>query len=121
LVASAVRRIAAGSGERLEIGDPSVEKEWTFAGDVAHAIFLLVNQDAVFEATIGSGTTHSIQEWVETCFGLVGKDWRGHVATRTGFVAEYQRLVSDPSTIRSLGWQPRVSLGDLARMMTTGT
>jgi GDPmannose 4,6-dehydratase len=121
LVASAARRIAAGSGERLEIGDPSVEKEWTFAGDVAHAIFLLVNQDAVFEATIGSGMAHSIQEWVETCFGLVGKDWRDHVATRAGFVAEYHRLVADPSTIRSLGWKPRVSLGDLARMMTTGT
>jgi GDPmannose 4,6-dehydratase len=118
-VASAARRIGEGSNERLEIGDLSVEKEWTFAGDVARAIFLLVNQDEAWEATIGSGLTHTIQEWVEACFGIVGKDWRGHVSARPGFVAEYRRLVSDPATIHALGWAPRLSLTELARMMTT--
>lgn len=121
MIAQAARRIADGSGERLEIGDPAVEKEWTFAGDVARAIFLLVNQDRIHEASIGSGATRSIGEWLEACFALSGLDWRQHVTVRPGFVAEYPRLVSDPSTIRSLGWEPRVSFGDLARMMVRGS
>ena len=117
LVAQAARRIAAGSTERLAIGDLAVEKEWTFAGDVARAIWTLVSQDRVFEAAIGSGVAHPIQDWVERCFAAVGRDWRDHVDVNPGFVAEYPRLVSDPATIRSLGWEPRVGLDELTRMV----
>ena len=119
-VALAARRIAAGSEERLTIGDPSVEKEWTFARDVARAMFTLVRQDAVFEAAIGSGVTHSIGDWIARCFSAAGRDWREHVDVGTGFLPEYRRLVSDPSTIRSLGWAPTVTLEELALMMVRG-
>ncbi len=116
-IALAARRAAAGSTERLEIGDLSVEKEWTFAGDVARGVLTLIRQDAVFEATIGSGEAHSIREWVERCFAAAGKDWRDQVDVRAGFVPEYRCLVSDPATIRSLGWAPTVGFDDLARRM----
>lgn len=118
-VALAAARIAAGSEEQVELGDLSVEKEWTFAGDVARAIFTLVRQDAVMEAAIGSGVARPIRDWVEACFRAVRKDWRAHVRTREGFVPEYGRLVSDPATIRSLGWEPRLGLEELARMMVS--
>jgi GDPmannose 4,6-dehydratase len=117
LVASAATRIGLGSGETLELGDLSVEKEWTFAGDVARAMFDLLEQEDVFEATLGSGVGHSIEEWLEECFGIVGRDWRPHVKTVDRFVAEYKRMVSDPTTIMSLGWRPRVGFQELARMM----
>lgn len=117
LVALAARRIAQGSPEQLELGDVSVEKEWTFAGDVARALFTLVSQDEVMEATIGSGVTHRIADWLEACFGSFGLDWRRHVKVREGFVPEYRRLVSDPATIRSLGWSPETSFEELARAM----
>src|SRR4029077_7495095 len=55
VIASAARRIGAGSDEKLEIGDASVVKEWTFAGDTVAGILALVDQDTVFEAVIGSG------------------------------------------------------------------
>ncbi len=119
MIALAARRIAAGSTETLALGDIGVEKEWTFAGDVAEAMFTLVCQDSVFEAVIGSGSTYTIRDWLEQCFGLIGKDWRNHVRIREGFVPEYRRLISDPSTIRSLGWQAKVNFKDLARMMMT--
>jgi GDPmannose 4,6-dehydratase len=117
IIALAARRIAAGSGETIEIGDVGVEKEWTFAGDVAEAMFTLVSQDDVLEAAIGSGVAHPVSAWLERCFAAVGKDWRDHVRPRTGFVPEYRRLVSDPATIRSLGWAPKMSLETLAELM----
>jgi GDPmannose 4,6-dehydratase len=117
MIALAAQRIAAGSAELLELGDITVEKEWTFAGDVAQAMLTLVRQDRVFEAAIGSGIAYSIQDWLEQCFLAVGKDWKNHVRLKEGFVAEYPRLVSDPSTIRSLGWSPKVGFAELARMM----
>jgi GDPmannose 4,6-dehydratase len=119
MIALAAQRIAAGSNEQIELGDISVEKEWTFAGDVARAIFTLINQDAVFEATIGSGSTYSIQDWLNQCFGLIKKNWHDYVRLREGFVPEYKKLVSNPATIRSLGWSPQVGFTELAKMIMT--
>ena len=116
-IAQAVRRIAGGSGETLELGDISVRKEWAFAGDIAAGMLALLEQDTVFEACIGTGVVHSIEDWLEACFGLVNLHWREHVRLREGFVAEYPRLVSDPATMRSLGWSPQVDLPRLAAMM----
>ncbi len=116
-ISAAVARIAAGSPETIELGDIAVEKEWTFAGDVAQAIWTLTNQSSVFEAIIGSGRLYSIRDWLHCCFSVVGMDWADHVHQRTGFVAEYPRLWCDASTIRSLGWQPKVAIEQLASMM----
>lgn len=117
-IAMAARRIAAGSDEFVELGDISVKKEWTFAADIAEAIWTFVCQDSVFEATIGSGIGHSIQEWLEQCFGLLGRDWRDSVQFKPGFSAEYKCLLSNPRTIKSLGWAPKVSFVQLATIMT---
>jgi GDPmannose 4,6-dehydratase len=117
LVADAARRIGEGSKETLELGDISVVKEWTFAGDTVSAIWTLVQQDDVSEAVIGSGEGYSIEAWLQCCFTLAGLSWRDHVTLRTGFRPEYPYLVSSPARLRALGWQPRVSLDALAAMM----
>ncbi len=116
-IAQAARRIADGSGETLEIGDVTVRKEWTFAGDVAAGMLTLVNQDAVFEASIGSGVAWSIEDWLERCFGQVRLRWQDHVRLREGFVPEYSCLLSDPATMHALGWRAEVDLDALAAMM----
>ena len=117
MIALAVQRIAAGSGEFIELGDISVEKEWAFAGDVAQGILTLVEQDEVFEAVIGSGVAYSIQDWLEECFKVIGKDWREHTRLREGFTPEYKRLISNPATMRSLDWVPSVDFPGLAAIM----
>ncbi|GAA4463953.1 GDP-mannose 4,6-dehydratase [Nemorincola caseinilytica] len=119
-IAAFARRIAAGSSETLEIGDMTVRKEWGFAGDIVRGIYTLVQQDDVYEATIGTGLAYSIEDWLNECFALIGRDWRQYVVHRPGFVPEYDILCSDPTTLRSLGWQPQVSFADLARMMVLG-
>lgn len=116
-IAEAAKRVAAGSTEKMEIGDAAVIKEWAFAGDVVKGIYALVSQDAVFEANIGSGAGYSIQEWLEACFTKIGKDWKDYVVLRNDFIPEYKQLVSDSSLIFSLGWKPEVSFGQLADMM----
>ncbi|MHB8844106.1 MAG: GDP-mannose 4,6-dehydratase [Nitrospirota bacterium] len=117
MIAQSVKRISEGSTEVIEIGDITVEKEWTFAGDVARGIFALIEQDAVHEAAIGSGRAYSIEHWLEQCFQIIGRDWRNHVRLRGGFTPEYKRLVSDPSTMNALGWFPEIDLPKLADMM----
>ena len=45
LIAGAAQRIGAGSPEVLELGDVSVVKEWTFAGDVTEGMLALLSAD----------------------------------------------------------------------------
>ncbi|MBF0230750.1 MAG: GDP-mannose 4,6-dehydratase [Desulfamplus sp.] len=116
-IINAVKRIGAGSSEQIELGDISVEKEWAFAGDIAEGIAILVGQENVFESVIGTGEPHTIEEWLNICFASIGKDWRKYVKLRDGFIPEYKRLFSNPKTIHSLGWIPKVDFAQLAEIM----
>lgn len=117
LVAQAVKRIRSGSREKIELGDITAQKEWTFAGDVVQGIWRLMQQEEIFEAVIGSGETFSIQKWFEECFGIIHSDYRDYLQIKKDFVPEYKTLVSNPRLIKSLGWQPKVNLAELAQMM----
>jgi GDPmannose 4,6-dehydratase len=116
-IVSAARRIAGGEVNKLTIGDITVKKEFTYAGDVAQAIWTLINNDHVFETVIGSGKAYAISGWLELCFNYYNLKWEDHVELSTDFSSEYNILVSDPTTLYSLGWQPRVNIGQLALMM----
>ena len=116
-IAAFAKRIQNGAKEQLEIGDISVIKEWTYAGDVVKGILTLVQQDEVFEANIGSGSGYSIEDWLDACFNYIGKDWKEYIILKNDFVPEYKQLVSDSSLIFSLGWKPELSFDQLAQMM----
>jgi GDPmannose 4,6-dehydratase len=116
-ISAAAKRIGAGSFEKLEIGDTSVIKEWTFAGDVVNGIWQFVNQDDIFEANISSGLGYSIHQWIEACFKIIDKKPADYLITTNNFKPEYKQLVSDASIIQSIGFQPLTSFTDLAKMM----
>lgn len=116
-IAQAAFRIAEGSEGVLELGDISVRKELTFAGDVTEGIMTLIGQDQVFEAVIGSGHAYSIEDWLDECFKLINKDWRNYVTEKRNFKSEYQVLVSDPTTINSLGWCATTTIAELVQIM----
>jgi GDPmannose 4,6-dehydratase len=111
------KSVAAGNDEIIELGDITVQKEWSFAGDIAKGIFSLLDQASIFEATIGSGIAYSIKDWLDLCFEPIGRQWQNHIRVCEGYKAEYSRLVSDPSTMNALGWRPEVSIAELAQLM----
>ncbi|GAC1304784.1 MAG: GDP-mannose 4,6-dehydratase [Mucilaginibacter sp.] len=116
-IAQAVIRIANGSNEKLELGNIDVKKEFNYAGDVIEAVWLLVNQNLVFEAVIGSGSAYSIKQWLEYCFKKIGKQWEDYVVHKQDFISEYKILVSNPKKMESIGWRKKISFSQLADLM----
>ncbi|MEP7129470.1 MAG: GDP-mannose 4,6-dehydratase, partial [Chitinophagales bacterium] len=116
-IVQSIKRIAAGSDEIIELGDVSVRKEFTFAGDTVEAIWRLVNNEQIFESVIGSGKAYSIADWLDSCCKYYTLDWKKFVRLVPGFVPEYKILVSDPATLQSLGWAAQVEIDELAKMM----
>jgi GDPmannose 4,6-dehydratase len=116
-IVKAAKRIQAGSTEQIELGNIDVKKEFNYAGDIVEALWILVNQDKVYEAIIGSGKAYSIKEWVEYCFTKIKRKWQDHVIAKKDFVAEYDVLVSNPKLMKSLGWDQKLSFHQLADVM----
>jgi len=108
---------AAREGKDVEIGNMDVVKEWTWAGDTVQAVWSLVNQDAVWEANIGTGIGHSIAEFASACYAARGLNYLDYVRPRADFEPEYSRLTCDPSRIHSTGWRPLRDLNYLAEQM----
>jgi GDPmannose 4,6-dehydratase len=115
LVLNAARRIAQGSTEKLEIGNLGVFKEWSYAGDVVKGIKMLVEQEEVMEAVIGSGVGYTIEEWVRLCFEHFHLNYKDHVITTATFKPEYVYLISNPTTMNGLDWKCEVDLQGLLK------
>jgi GDPmannose 4,6-dehydratase len=116
-IAKAAKRISLGSEEKLVLGNIEVQKEFNFAGDVVEAVWILMNQEEVFEAVIGSGKAYRILDWLAYCFEHVGLKWEDSVVLQENYVPQYQILVSDPALITGLGWRPMTDMYQLANMM----
>ena len=116
-IVQTLKRISQGSKETLNLFDISVEKEFGFADDIVLAIWTLINNDAVFEAVIGTGKAYSIEDWLNLCGKHTNIDWRTIITTKPNFKKEYEVLVSNPTTINSLGWQHTTSLESLVNTM----
>ncbi len=116
-IVAAVKRIANGSEEMLELGNIDVEKEFTFAEDTVNAIWLLVNNNTKFEMIIGSGKAYSIKDWLVICFSYFKLDWKDYVKKNVNFNSDYNILVSDPAKLFKLGWDQSADIEELAKMM----
>lgn len=117
MIVKAVKRIAAGSKEKLELGNIDIKKEFNYALDIVEAAWVIVNQNTIYEAVIGSGKVHSIKEWMEYCFNKIGKRWQDYVEIKQDYVPEYELLISNPRIIKSLGWTSKVNIFELADLM----
>ena len=116
----AAARIAAGRQKELKLGNLDARRDWGFTGDFVEAMRLMLQQEEPQDFVIGTGETHTVQEFVEAAFAHVGLDWRRHVVIDPKLVrpAEVDLLISNPRRAREeLGWTPRISFSELVRMM----
>ncbi len=116
-IVSAVKRISAGSVERLKLGNIDVKKEFNYAEDIVQAIWILVKQNDIFEVVIGSGEAYSIKDWVQYCFSKINKRWQDYIEINEGYIPEYKILISNPKLIKSLGWKSNINFPELADVM----
>jgi GDPmannose 4,6-dehydratase len=104
----------------LRLGNLEARRDWGFTGDYVEAMRLMLQHDEPKDYVIGTGETHTVQEFVEAAFAHVGLDWQKYVVIDPKLVrpAEVDLLISNPRRAREeLGWTPRVSFHELVRMM----
>jgi GDPmannose 4,6-dehydratase len=119
-ISAGVARIKHGLAGELRLGNLQAKRDWGFAGDYVRAMWLMLQQPTPDDFVIGTGETHSVQEFVEIAFDHAGLDWRKYVVIDPQFYrpAEVELLLADSSKARKvLGWEPQVTFEQLVRMM----
>ncbi len=119
-VTRAVARIRAGLQDKLFMGNLDAKRDWGYAPDFVEAMWLMLQADEPDDFVVATGETHTVREFVEAAFAHGGLDWRDHVEIDPRYFrpSEVDVLLGDPSKARDeLGWRPRVTFGELVRLM----
>jgi GDPmannose 4,6-dehydratase len=119
-ITHAVAKIRLGEAKELRLGNLQARRDWGFAGDYVRAMWLMLQQPQADDFVIGTGKTHSVEEFVQAAFEHVGLKWHEYVTVDPKFhrPAEVDLLLSDPSkALHSLGWRPQVGFSELVSMM----
>lgn len=113
-------RIKLGLADKLKMGNIDAQRDWGFAGDYIHAMWLMLQQPRPDDFVISTGKTHSVQDLIQIAFSCVGLDWKKYVEIDPKLVrpAEVDYLCGDSKKAEKiLGWKPQVTFEQLVRMM----
>ena len=115
-----IAEILAKKIDKIYLGNLDAKRDWGFAGDYVEAMWLMLQQPAPDDYVIATGETHSVREFLEEAFGIVGLDWQKYVEIDPKYFrpAEVDLLIGDSSKAKEkLGWEPKVKFKDLVKMM----
>lgn len=119
-ITDAVARIKCGKQEHLILGSLEPQRDWGYAKEYVVVMHLMLQQDKPKDYIIATGETHSIQEFVELAFDLVGLDWRNFVKQDPMFIrpSETDYLKGSSALIKKeLGWEANVRFEELVKIM----
>jgi len=119
-ITRAATRIRLGLVDKLFLGNLEARRDWGYAPDYVHAMWLMLQQQSPDDFVIATGETHTVREFLEAAFGLLDLDWKKHVEIDPRYFrpAEVDVLCGDASKARRvLRWEPKVRFAELVRIM----
>jgi GDPmannose 4,6-dehydratase len=115
-----VAMIKHGLAKDLKLGNLRAKRDWGFAGDYVEAMWRMLQQKTPRDYVIGTGETHTVEEFVRHAFHYVNLDWKKYVKIDPSLYrpAEVHILQADSREAqRALKWKPRITFRTLVEMM----
>lgn len=119
-ITRALARIIAGRQKELFLGNLEAKRDWGYAKDYVEAMWMMLQAPEGDDYVVATGETHSIREFLDLAFGMVGRDWNDYVKIDPKYYrpTEVDLLIGDPTKAwQKLGWKPRCSFKELVRLM----
>jgi GDP-D-mannose dehydratase len=69
-------RIKMGLQNELFLGNLDAQRDWGYAKEYVEVMWLMLQQDKPDDYVCATGETHTIREFCQECFGLLGLDWQ---------------------------------------------
>jgi len=119
-ITTAVARIAAGLQSELFLGNLDARRDWGYAPEYVVAMWQMLQEERASDYVVGTGTDHSVKNFVRFSFEHAGLDWQKYVRLDDRYLrpTEVDSLVGDASMAhRDFGWKASVHPEELARIM----
>ena len=136
-ITRAAAAISLGKQDVLYLGNLDAQRDWGHAREYVEGMWRMVQQDKGDDYVLATGVTTTVRQFVEWAFAdaAIELEWRGAGVDEQGFCAqtgalrvavdpryfrptEVDLLIGDASKARDiLGWEPRISVRELAREM----
>ncbi len=121
-ISSLAAQIKLGLATEIRMGNPEAKRDWGHAREYVEAMWLMLQQEQPDDYVIATGETHSVREFLESAFGLLGLDPYKYLVLDERFLrpAEVDVLLGDASKARQrLGWSARTTFSELVRDMVS--
>ena len=102
-------QIMLGLSHELILGNLEAKRDWGYAPDYVRAMWLMMQQTQPEDYVIATGDLHTVREFCEIAFNLVGLKYQDYVKVDPKFFrpSEDIPLVGDSSKARQkLNWKP---------------
>ncbi len=137
-ITMAAAKIHAGLQDCLYVGNLNASRDWGYAPDYVKMMHKMLQQEQPDDYVAATGETHTVREFIESSFGLLGhsirwdqeKDGEIGIDQSTGKViirqdpryrrpSEVDYLLGNAAKARKyLGWAPIVTFRQLVEIMT---
>jgi GDPmannose 4,6-dehydratase len=116
----AIANILAKKQKFLELGNLDAKRDWGFAPEYVEVMWKMLQQEKPADYVIGTGETHTVEEFVDEAFKYAGLD--PEKCIRSG------KEMFRPTDVRvlragigkaqvELGWKPKIKFYDLIKVM----
>jgi GDPmannose 4,6-dehydratase len=119
-IVSAACRIAAGSKEKLMLGNIDIQRDWGWAPEYIEAMWMMLQQENPDDYVIATGETNTLKDFVFAVFSCLDLEWEDHVEIRQDLFrpTDILHIKADPGKAsRKLGWTAEYRMRDVVRMM----
>ena len=119
-ISNGAAKIALGMQKELKLGNMNSKRDWGYAPEYVELMWLMMQQKEPDDYVIATNETHSVKEFVEQAFDIVGLDWQEHVKVDKRFLRpiDVEFLHGDYSKAKKkLNWEPKVKFEELVKIM----
>jgi GDPmannose 4,6-dehydratase len=119
-ITSAVANIVAGKQKTLYLGNLNAKRDWGYAPEYVEAMWEILQLDKPDDFVVGTGESHSVEEFAKRAFAYVDLDFEKYVKIDPRYFrpTETEELVADASKARKkIGWNPKIKFNDLVKIM----
>lgn len=105
---------------KLAIGDLDISRDWGYAKDYVHAMWLSLQYKISDDYVIGTGISHSIRDLCKTAYDSVCVNWEDVVYTDSSLIRpiESVKTLANPNKASTiLNWQPKICFKEMIKKM----
>lgn len=116
-----IASILSGKSDKIFLGNLDAKRDWGYAPEYVEAMWMMLQQEQPDDYVIATGETHTIREFLDEAFNLVGiSDWQKYIGIDPLYYRpqEVNLLLGDASKAKKhLGWEPKVKFKELVKIM----